>query len=527
MLRYYRRLVDQICAGNGRAIALYSVIHGIAVTLGHMIGEPRGSYSGVWPAVGVLAAFLIITPTSRWIAMLTAAALVESLASIIRFWPLFQTSLQLLAEFPYAAIDVMCGTLIAVSYRRLCGQAPPDIRTAFLALTAILGVLVLDAAVGTAWLCSITDVPWLATMWNWYITDLLGVLTAGAPLLIWWIRVVTPAAESPGSSLELAASTIVALAVAELAFSGERFAPDFHLPYLLFPIALWVATRYHPSTVVTLTGSLALYVTFLANHSKHSAIVPGAQVYPEALLPLQLFLAMLLVTTMMLSIALNERRALNRRLLEVSREVAAKQRAARQRFADELRNGIDGALARIENILRDTPAAAPDTLVSDSLRESSQLVIDMREKVRGVADDLTLESLSGQGLGVALQHTMDRLRTRHGLNVSFDARSLPRSVTAPRAAIVTRVVHELLLNVVKHSRAGSATVAVREHNGDIEVEVGDTGQGFDPRILQQPDTRSFGLASIQDQVELEGGSFELDSAPGAGCRVRLRLALAD
>ncbi len=505
---------------------LYGFIHGLAVFAGQIIAEPTHNYSGVWPAVGVLAAFLIIAPTSRWVAMLTAAVLVEGLLGIVRFASSYTTGMEILGEFPYACIGAMTGTLIAVVYRRLCGQVPPDARTAILALTGILGVLVLDAIIGTAWLRLAVDLPWLSTMWNWYITDLLGVLAAGAPLLIWWIRVEAPAAESPGANLELAALTIAALAVVELAFAGERFAPDFHLPYLLFPITLWVAIRFHPSAVVTVTGLLTIYVTFLANHKRPPPIVPGAA-YPESMLPLQLFLAMLLVTTMMLSVALNERRALNRRLLDVSRQVAAKHRAARQRFAAELRVGVDSALARIEGILRDAPAAMTDKSVSESLTECSQLVVDMRDSVRAVEDDLTLESLGTQGLSAALKQTMDRMRAKHGLDVSFDTQSLLQSAAPARAAIVTRVVHELLLNVVKHSGVRSATVAVRERGGHLEVDVHDAGQGFDPRILRQPDTRSFGLASIQDQVEFEGGSFAIDSAPGAGCRIRLRLALAD
>jgi signal transduction histidine kinase len=527
MLNSYRRLVSQISAGNGRAMLLYGAIHGLAVALGQVIAEPRGSYSGVWPGLGVLAAFLIITPTSRWIAMVMAAVLVEGAMTIAHFRSEYATAQEALLEFPYAAIGATAAILVAFAWRRLVGNVPPNTRTAMLMLASILGIVLLDAAVGTAWLRMASDTPWLSTMWNRYITDLLGILVVGAPVLIWWIRVEAPAAESPGSSLELAALTLVALAVTELAFAGKTFAPDFHLPYLLFPITLWVATRYHPSAVVTLTGSLTLYMTFLANHTRPSLSAPGALVYPEAILPLQLFLVMLLVTTMMLSIALNERRALNRRLLEVSRQVAAKQLSARQRFAVELRIGVDSALARMEDLLSEAPAMTIDASVAESLRECSQLVVHMRQSVRSVADDLTLESLGTQGLRTALQHTIDRMRARHGLNVSFDAQNLTQAAAPARAAIVTRVVHELLLNVAKHSGANSAMVTVRERNGNVEVEVRDAGQGFDPRLLEQADARGFGLASIQDQVEFEGGSCEIDSAPGAGCRVRVAFALDD
>jgi signal transduction histidine kinase len=527
MLGAYRRLVETISAGNGRALLIYGGIHGLAATLGYVISEPRGEYSGLWPPVGALAAFLIIVPTSRWIAMLTGAVLIEGLVSIAYFWPEYASSREALLEFPYASIGTITALLIAVAYRRVAGKVPPASRTSVLLLASILGILLLGAILGATWLRQVADLPWLPSVWNWYITDLLGVLAAGAPVLIWWIRVEVPAAESPGSSLELAALTVVALVITELAFAGERFAPDFHLPYLLFPITLWVATRYHPSVVTTLAGVISMYLTFLANHVNPSQMLQGAQALPEALLPLQLFLVMLLVTAVLLSVALNERRALNRRLREVSRQVAAKQLQARQRFAAELRNGVDHSLATIEDTLREVRTATIDAPTAESLRECSQLVVDMRDSVRAVAADLTLESLCAQGLRAALQQTIDHMRTSRGLDVSFDAQSLPRSVAPARAAILTRVVHELLLNVAKHSGARSATVTVREHSGDAEIEVRDAGQGFDPRLLGQPNARGFGLASIQDQVEFEGGSCEIDSSPGAGCRVRVRFALDD
>ena len=162
MPRFYRRLVDQISSGNGWAMLLYGLIHGLAVLLGQIIAEPT---SGVWPAVGVQAAFLIVAPTSRWVAMLTSAVLIEDLLSVARYSP-YTTGMEMLREFPYAAIDAITATLIAVIYRRLCGQVPPNLRTAFLALTGILGVLVVDSVMGTAWLNLAAYEPWWATMWN-------------------------------------------------------------------------------------------------------------------------------------------------------------------------------------------------------------------------------------------------------------------------------------------------------------------------------------------------------------------------
>ena len=537
MLGAYRRLIDCISAGNGRAMLCYGIVHALAVALGTLISDPGGTYSGLWPAVGVQAAFLVIAPTSRWIAMLAAAVLVEGLLSNARFWSTYATATEMLLEFPYAAINAMTATLLATAYRRVCGSPLPDARVSMLMLLAILGVLLLGAIIGSAWLRWTDGTAFLPGIWNWYITDLLGVFAAGVPLLIWWFRARGNRGESPGSGLELAASSVVAIFVSELMFTSDRFAPDFHLPYLLFPIMLWVAARFHPRVVATLAGVLTMYITFLANHVSNAgttahrialeAVVGGTTMSPDALLPLQLFLGMLMITSLMLSIALNERRALNRRLREVSRLVAAEQQRARQRFAIDLRNGIDGALSTIEETLQDSCNLPADRQTSEVLLECRQLVGDMRHSVRSLADDLTPESIGMHGLVPALDRLLDRMRSGHAIDVSRDLHGALDAVTPARAAMLLRVVQELLLNVAKHAGVKSASVAVRERRLDYEIEVRDSGRGFDPQRIEQPDAGGFGLSSIRDQVEDEGGSFDISSTPGEGCIARVRLPKDD
>lgn len=534
MLGAYLRLLDFVCATNAGAMLGYGAVHALAVLLGHLLATPDGHYSGVWPAVGVQAAFLAMTPSSRRFAMLSAAGLTEAALTIWHFWPSYSSAQDALAEVPHAAINAISAALVAGVYRRLCGDRLPDARVSVLVFLAILAVLLAGATLGSTWLLWIEDAAFLPGVWNWYITDLLGIFAAGVPALVWGLRARGHRAANTGSMLELAGISVAAMAVAELMFAGERFSTDFRVPYLLFPVMLWAAARYHPSIVATLGGGLTLYITYLNNHVTGSGmnrlmtdpgqLVPGTSVEPEALLPLQLLLTVLLMTSMLLSIALNERRALNRRLLEVSQRITVEQQHARQRFAVELRDGIDGALTAIAASLGDNGPASTDPQIVQRLDDCRRLVADIRASVRNLADDLTLQFSDTSDFGTALRRVQDRMHAEHALDVTCELRDGLAELTPTRATMALRIVQELLLNVVRHAGIGRAEVIVQERNDMLQIDVNDCGAGFDMQRLRQSGTTGFGLRSIHDQVEEEGGSLVIDSAPGDGCRVRVRFA---
>ena len=96
--------------------------------------------------------------------------------------------------------------------------------------------------------------------------------------------------------------------------------------------------------------------------------------------------------------------------------------------------------------------------------------------------------------------------------VSYDGSS------ASRRAL--DVVAEALTNVLKYSQATAATIRVLTRDERLVVEVSDDGRGG-----ARPSDGS-GLGGLRDRVEALDGSFDVDSPPGRGTRVRAELPLA-
>jgi signal transduction histidine kinase len=89
-------------------------------------------------------------------------------------------------------------------------------------------------------------------------------------------------------------------------------------------------------------------------------------------------------------------------------------------------------------------------------------------------------------------------------------------------------VQEGLNNVVKHSGQCQASVSIVGGAGRLELEIADTGRGFDPAVaLARPGEAGLGLRGIRDRIELFGGRFAVDSRPSAGSRLRVVIPLGD
>ena len=95
---------------------------------------------------------------------------------------------------------------------------------------------------------------------------------------------------------------------------------------------------------------------------------------------------------------------------------------------------------------------------------------------------------------------------------------------------VYRVVQEALHNCEKHSGALTVRVSVRQFPQWLVADVVDDGRGFRPgqtgQAMGAARTGGLGLLGMRERASIAGGSLVVDSAPGAGTRVGLRIPLA-
>ena len=83
------------------------------------------------------------------------------------------------------------------------------------------------------------------------------------------------------------------------------------------------------------------------------------------------------------------------------------------------------------------------------------------------------------------------------------------------------VVQEALANAVKHARPNRIVVLLKADEEHVTVSVTDDGNGFDPE--RAAERHGMGLSLMRERAAELGGEFRVDSAPGRGTTVHIRL----
>jgi signal transduction histidine kinase len=206
-------------------------------------------------------------------------------------------------------------------------------------------------------------------------------------------------------------------------------------------------------------------------------------------------------------------------LYRQAQELAALQE--RHRLARELHDSVSQALYGISlgaHTAREALKSEPEQALA-----SLEYVIALAEvglaEMRALIFELRPESLETEGLGAALGKQVAILRTRHNLTVETDLNEEPELSFEQKEALY-RIGVEALHNIVKHAHASMVEVRLRQQADEISLEVHDNGQGFDPR---DSFPGHLGLSSMQERAAKIGGTLTVESAPGSGTRICVRV----
>jgi len=212
-------------------------------------------------------------------------------------------------------------------------------------------------------------------------------------------------------------------------------------------------------------------------------------------------------------------------LNQAARRLIEAEEAERRRLAHVLHDNLQQLLVtaafhieRIRSIVAD-----PDVMhVTEKLGEVIQESISVS---RSLTLDLTPPVLHERGLCAALDWLARRHREQHQIEVvvRVDSSAEPAEEQV-RIALFT-CARELLFNVVKHARVGSASVEFGPAgDGRVVLRVSDNGPGFDlAAVEEQKRGEGFGLFSLRERAEILGGRLRIHTGPGLGTTVEIEL----
>jgi two-component system sensor histidine kinase UhpB len=157
-----------------------------------------------------------------------------------------------------------------------------------------------------------------------------------------------------------------------------------------------------------------------------------------------------------------------------------------------------------------------------SVKASRSIIRTVDHVHRAVSDmigRLRPVGLDELGLVAAIEHCVDYWRERlPNTRLTLSIRGNLEGLNEPLNLTLYRLIQEGLTNISKHAKATQAEITVERiesaesEAGELRLAVTDDGCGMEPRTR----TSRFGLSGMRERVEMAGGSFVLETAPGRG-----------
>jgi signal transduction histidine kinase len=220
---------------------------------------------------------------------------------------------------------------------------------------------------------------------------------------------------------------------------------------------------------------------------------------------------------------LEQSRLMQEQLRHLSRQLLLAQEEERKEISRELHDEIAQTLTGINVHLATlkVEAAINTTELRKKIVRTQKLVEKSVNIVHRFARELRPTLLDDLGLIPALHSFMKGFTKRSGIRIRFTAFRGVEQLNSSKRTVLYRVAQSALANAAQHAHATRVNVSIRKSPGAIRMEIRDNGTGFEvERVLFAKRHKRLGLLGMRERVEMVGGTFAVESAPGRGTTIR-------
>jgi signal transduction histidine kinase/ligand-binding sensor domain-containing protein len=208
-----------------------------------------------------------------------------------------------------------------------------------------------------------------------------------------------------------------------------------------------------------------------------------------------------------------------------SRQLIELQERERQRIAAELHDSLGQSLLVVKNRAMLGAMSQPGQPALDHFQEISAAAAQTLDEVRAISYDLRPHHLDQLGLTTTIGAMIEKVEKSAAIKITRELDDIDGMFPPSDEITIYRIIQESLNNVLKHSHATEAHVAIRSYEDAVEIVIRDNGQGFGRRDSRDDAAGpgGFGLKGIAERVQMLGARHSIESAPGQGTTVRVRL----
>lgn len=154
-----------------------------------------------------------------------------------------------------------------------------------------------------------------------------------------------------------------------------------------------------------------------------------------------------------------------------------------------------------------------------------ELLKEVEKQLRRYSHELRPTILDDLGWIPAIRFLAEGVSKRASLPIHIETTLSERFSGATETALY-RIVQEALTNVVKHAKASNVWIRAWAEKQILCCSIRDDGAGFEAHVVRSPHGRKgLGLVAMQERLSAIGGTLEIDSSPGQGTEISIRLPL--
>jgi signal transduction histidine kinase/ligand-binding sensor domain-containing protein len=212
---------------------------------------------------------------------------------------------------------------------------------------------------------------------------------------------------------------------------------------------------------------------------------------------------------------------------EFARQLIESQEDERKRIAAGLQDSLSQSLILIKNCAVAAQSTNEARVARGKLGEISATATQALGEVRDIAYDLGPYQLERIGLAETILQLVDKASGSTGIAFTTRVGRIDGLLSKQAEINLFRILQEAINNLVKHSGSREATLTAQPDSGSLLVSLQDRGKGFDyAATFHRTERRQgFGLFRMSERVRMIGGTLAVESSPGQGTRIEIRLPL--
>lgn len=219
----------------------------------------------------------------------------------------------------------------------------------------------------------------------------------------------------------------------------------------------------------------------------------------------------------------------NEHLRQLSGKLQQLRDEERKQLARELHDSVGQMLAALSmNIAKvRSQAQRLDPAAASAVAENAEIVEQISKEIRTISHLLHPPLLDVAGLASAIRWYVDGFSERSKIRVDMEVPAEFRRLSEEMELTIFRLIQECLTNIHRHSGSSTASIAIRQEDHTILVQIKDQGKGIssDKQMELGTDRAGVGFRGMRERLRQLGGELEIQSGSG-GTSVTARVPLA-